>query len=102
MKQSRRRRKTNSKIQYEFYLNNQIEKKDGGSQKYTYDFDGKIILARAVKIDKLQPTNQKLKVELKEQTKPETVQVSTKKGGKRDSARALKPQCPEQEIPNRV
>ncbi|CAK68922.1 unnamed protein product (macronuclear) [Paramecium tetraurelia] len=83
-------------------LQSQIEKKDGGTQKYTYDFDGKILLARAVKMDKLQPTNQKLKVEFKEPTKPDQQQQPIKKGGKRDSIKLNKPQCPEQEIPNRV
>ncbi|CAD8146290.1 unnamed protein product [Paramecium octaurelia] len=80
----------------------QIEKKDGGTQKYTYDFDGKILLARAVKMDKLQPTNQKLKVEFKESTKPDQQLQPLKKGGKRDSIKMNKPQCPEQEIPNRI
>ncbi|CAD8060601.1 unnamed protein product [Paramecium primaurelia] len=83
-------------------LQSQIEKKDGGTQKYTYDFDGKILLARAVKMDKLQPTNQKLKVEFKESSKPDQQQQPIKKGGKRDSTKINKPQCPEQEIPNRV
>ncbi|CAD8166389.1 unnamed protein product [Paramecium octaurelia] len=83
-------------------LQSQIEKKDGGTQKYTYDFDGKILLARAVKMDKLQPTNQKLKVEFKESSKPDQQQQPTKKGGKRDSTKINKPLCPEQEIPNRV
>ncbi|CAD8064707.1 unnamed protein product [Paramecium sonneborni] len=83
-------------------LQSQIEKKDGGSQKYTYDFDGKILLARAVKMDKLQPTNQKLKVEFKEPQKIEQQIQPQKKGGKRDSTKINKPQCPEQEIPNRV
>ncbi|CAD8058359.1 unnamed protein product [Paramecium primaurelia] len=82
-------------------LQSQIEKKDGAIQKYTYDFDGKIILARAIKMDKLQPTNQKLKVELKEQTKQEQ-QRNVKKVGRRDSTKVNKPQCPEQDIPNRV
>ncbi|CAD8074596.1 unnamed protein product [Paramecium sonneborni] len=82
-------------------LQSQIEKKDGGTQKYTYDFDGKIILGRAIKMDKLQPTNQKLKVEFKEQIKQDQ-QPNIKKGGKRDSTKVMKPQCPEQEIPNRV
>ncbi|CAD8076028.1 unnamed protein product [Paramecium sonneborni] len=83
-------------------LQSQIEKKDGGSSKYTYDFDGKILLARAVKMDKLQPTNQKLKIELKEPQKIEQQQQPQKKQGKRDSTKINKPQCPEQEIPNRV
>ncbi|CAD8145393.1 unnamed protein product [Paramecium pentaurelia] len=84
-------------------LQSQIEKKDGGTQKYTYDFDGKILLARAVKMDKLQPTNQKLKVEFKEPSKPDQQQQQPlKKGGKRDSTKMNKPSCPEQEIPNRV
>ncbi|CAD8145495.1 unnamed protein product [Paramecium octaurelia] len=82
-------------------LQSQIEKKDGATQKYTYDFDGKIILARAIKMDKLQPTNQKLRVELKDQTKQDQ-QPSVKKGGRRDSTKVNRPQCPEQEIPNRV
>ncbi|CAD8067810.1 unnamed protein product [Paramecium primaurelia] len=82
-------------------LQSQIEKKDGATQKYTYDFDGKIILARAIKMDKLQPTNQKLRVELKDQTKQDQ-QPNIKKGGRRDSTKINKPICPEQEIPNRV
>ncbi|CAD8158835.1 unnamed protein product [Paramecium pentaurelia] len=82
-------------------LQSQIEKKDGATQKYTYDFDGKIILARAIKMDKLQPTNQKLRVELKDQTKQDQ-QPNIKKIGRRDSTKINKPICPEQEIPNRV
>ncbi|KAM3127166.1 hypothetical protein pb186bvf_020721 [Paramecium bursaria] len=74
---------------------NQIEKKEGGQQKYTFDYDGKILLARQIKYDKLQPTNQKLKPEIREtkttaDSKPLT---SPLRGGNL--------QVQEQEIPNK-
>ncbi|CAD8198880.1 unnamed protein product [Paramecium octaurelia] len=72
----------------------QNQKKEQSSNKYTYDYDGKILLSRGVKYDKLQPTVTKLKVEMKDLPKTTNQQNIQQSNSKKGSKQVIQTQQP--------
>ncbi|CAD8126730.1 unnamed protein product [Paramecium sonneborni] len=86
----------------------QNQKKESSSNKYTYDYDGKILLSRGVKYDKLQPTSLKIKVDLKDIPKTTNQQSIPQSNSKKGSKQVIQTQQPVQippkttaDIPNK-
>ncbi|CAD8066757.1 unnamed protein product [Paramecium primaurelia] len=72
----------------------QNQKKESSSNKYTYDYDGKILLSRGVKYDKLQPTALKIKVDLKDLPKTTNQQNIPQTNSKKGSKQVIQTQQP--------